>query len=136
MAATDDYNFKKFNYYIAGTFAEFLNDIQQHSYKKLTDTWWRTCYTELKGLIYNPDTDTKEIQKKILDMVLAEFPKTMLTDEQITALTSELSHVYKAYDNFVHPVHYCGDRDCDWDCGVLSCGCIDCCRGRCGMRDW
>lgn len=29
--------------------------------------------------------------------------------------------------------HYCGDWMCVGDCGVLVCGCIDVCRGRCGM---
>jgi hypothetical protein len=24
--------------------------------------------------------------------------------------------------------HYCGDEDCDEDCGILWCGCIDVCR--------
>ncbi len=33
-------------------------------------------------------------------------------------------------------VHFCGDRSCEWDCGTLDCGCIDQCRGRCGLRDW
>jgi hypothetical protein len=32
--------------------------------------------------------------------------------------------------------HYCGDCDCHGDCGVLSCGCIDVCRGRCGRDDY
>lgn len=27
--------------------------------------------------------------------------------------------------------HYCYDSECNWDCGTLSCGCIDICRGRC-----
>ena len=27
---------------------------------------------------------------------------------------------------------YCGDKSCDGNCGVLSCGCIDCCR--CGEK--
>ncbi len=27
-------------------------------------------------------------------------------------------------------VHYCNDVDCIGDCGVLICGCIDCCRCR------
>ncbi len=31
-------------------------------------------------------------------------------------------------------VHYCGDADCDGDCGALSCGCWDTCRNRCGKR--
>lgn len=26
------------------------------------------------------------------------------------------------------PVHYCGEKDCEGDCGVLVCGCIDICR--------
>jgi hypothetical protein len=26
------------------------------------------------------------------------------------------------------PIHYCNDRLCNWDCGVLRCGCIDICR--------
>ena len=30
--------------------------------------------------------------------------------------------------------HYCGDSQCKWDCGELRCGCIDMCRGRCGMH--
>lgn len=32
--------------------------------------------------------------------------------------------------------HYCGDEDCRGDCGVLVCGCIDVCRGRCGSGGW
>jgi hypothetical protein len=27
--------------------------------------------------------------------------------------------------------HYCGDEDCNGDCGALSCGCWDTCRGYC-----
>jgi len=30
----------------------------------------------------------------------------------------------------------CGDSRCEGDCGVLDCGCIDVCRGRCGNGDW
>jgi len=31
---------------------------------------------------------------------------------------------------------YCRDVDCPGGCGTLSCGCIDICRGRCGLRDY
>ena len=31
-------------------------------------------------------------------------------------------------------IHYCNDYFCNWDCGILDCGCIDMCRGRCGCR--
>jgi hypothetical protein len=30
----------------------------------------------------------------------------------------------------------CGDKECDGSCGTLDCGCIDVCRGRCGLRSW
>ena len=30
--------------------------------------------------------------------------------------------------------HFCGDWICDGRCGVLWCGCIDVCRGRCGVN--
>ena len=33
-------------------------------------------------------------------------------------------------------VHYCDDIWCQGGCGTLDCGCIDVCRGRCGMRDY
>ncbi len=29
----------------------------------------------------------------------------------------------------------CNLITCQKDCGILSCGCIDICRGRCGMRN-
>lgn len=129
MTSTNDYDFKKFNYYIVGTFAEVLNEIEQHSYEKLTDDWWKACHAEVKTLIQPPDVETEDIQQKILDKVLAEFPKDMMTAEQITMLKKILDSSYKAYYNTIHPVHYCGDWKCDWDCGVQSCGgCIDTCR--------
>jgi hypothetical protein len=34
----------------------------------------------------------------------------------------------------VSRAHYCGNPECEGDCGQLSCGCIDMCRGRCGWR--
>ncbi len=30
----------------------------------------------------------------------------------------------------------CKDGGACYECGVLDCGCIDVCRGRCGMRRW
>ena len=29
-------------------------------------------------------------------------------------------------------LHYCNNYFCSGDCGLLACGCIDICRGRCG----
>ena len=30
--------------------------------------------------------------------------------------------------NYTPRICYCGDKECDFDCGVLDCGCIDICR--------
>jgi hypothetical protein len=45
---------------------------------------------------------------------------------------------YEKMDSNIKPcsckkkyIHYCGDENCGWDCGVLSCGCIDVCRKAC-----
>lgn len=44
---------------------------------------------------------------------------------------------YEEYDyQPIEKIHYCGDLECEWDCGVLVCGCIDQCRGRCGSREY
>jgi hypothetical protein len=29
-------------------------------------------------------------------------------------------------------IHHCGEAFCDGSCGIMSCGCIDVCRGACG----
>jgi hypothetical protein len=34
------------------------------------------------------------------------------------------------------PVHHCGENTCEEDCGELWCGCIDICRGSCGLKEW
>lgn len=35
----------------------------------------------------------------------------------------------------IRTAHHCGDWMCPGDCGVLWCGCIDQCRGRCGISN-
>ena len=56
---------------------------------------------------------------------------------RLVILTSELAAepVELVEEPVKVDVHYCGDADCMYDCGVLSCGCIDQCRGRCGNRE-
>ena len=42
------------------------------------------------------------------------------------------------WEKCVSFVSYCTCKEggACYECGVLSCGCIDMCRGRCGMRRW
>lgn len=56
-------------------------------------------------------------------------PLTSFEDKEIIVPLYE-DYPYKP----ITKVHYCGDKDCEYDCGVLVCGCIDQCRGRCGLN--
>jgi hypothetical protein len=38
------------------------------------------------------------------------------------------------HNYYINPVCHCYDRECDGDCGTLSCGCIDVCR--CSAYGW
>ena len=134
---TSEDKFKQFNYYIVAAFSEFLNDIEQHSYEKLTDNWWQTCHKEIESIIMDSDVMPTDIKNILVDKVINEFATNFLTQDQTKALKDLIYKPFEAYYIKYHRVHYCDDIDCQWDCGVLDCGCIDLCRGRCGFnRDY
>jgi hypothetical protein len=62
----------------------------------------------------------------------AEIEETFDTHYLPTFEEYDLAPTYELTEN--KTVHYCGDSDCEWDCGVLYCGCIDICRNRCGLH--
>ncbi len=65
-----------------------------------------------------------QIKTKTDDIITAE------KDAQLEA------SITKGWAAFIaeRPVHYCGDAECDGECGVQPCGvCIDCCR--CWQRE-
>lgn len=152
---SENNKFHYFNYYIVTAFSEFLNDIKQYSYKKLTDSWWQSCYIEIESIIMNPHiiptkinymptnikympTEIKytptEIKYMLIEKVLNEFSNNFLTSEQTEALNVFISLPYKSYYAKYHSIHHCDNIDCEGDCGVLLCGCIDICRSRCGFN--
>lgn len=89
--------FTHFNYKVVATFSEYLNDVEQHSYDELTDDWWLSLFSELDVIDNVTDCDTSEIQKNILNCVLAKFPKSFLTDEQIVELKNNLNEAYNEF---------------------------------------
>lgn len=52
--------------------------------------------------------------------------------EALTELEREAVETQRA--ELLGRAHFCGMIECEGDCGTLSCGCIDMCRGRCGWR--
>lgn len=121
--------FRWFNYNITSMFCEYLNDVEKHSYDKLTDAWWLALFREL-DIISKLEDDSKEIRQQIIEKVLAEFDAGFLTKEQTEELSKNLSACYEGFIAVVvGPIHYCRIPGCDGDCGIQPCGvCIDCCR--------
>lgn len=72
--------------------------------------------------------------------IFAEEPTTIEMKEIITPPATpikefDFEHLLNYDDLLDSKAHYCGDWICPGDCGVLWCGCIDQCRGRCGLND-
>ena len=118
-----------FHYYVVATFAEYLNNIQQHSYQTLNDVEWEACTNEFIPILNDEKRELGDTPKNIFDKVMAKFHKDFLTEDQNKEL---LSHVERACQDYIDrhtPTCYCRDRSCDGDCGIQACGmCIDCCR--------
>jgi hypothetical protein len=115
-----------FNYYIVGSVVEFINNVEQHSYEKLTENWWINCFKTVTQ--YN-NIPTEVVKLMLVNRVLNVFPKLYKNDLYMNDLYEQISH---AYDNFLDACemkHNCGLKECDGECGVQPCGvCIDCCR--------
>jgi hypothetical protein len=118
-----------FQFHIVSTFSEFLNDIEKNSYMKLDDAWWNTCAKEFIPIILDETQKLEDTQKKLFEKVMSEFPKKFLTETQANELLEQVGMAIQAYIDRFKPVCYCRDPNCDFDCGVQSCGsCIDVCR--------
>ena len=122
-------DYDHFRYHIIATFAHFLNNIKQYSYKKLNNNWWKICAKEFVPILDDKGQTLEDTQKKLFDRVMAEFPIDFLTEAQSNKLLSLLGIVCQNFIGRPTFTCYCGDRGCDGDCGVQSCGsCIDVCR--------
>lgn len=79
--------------------------------------------------------DEQTIEEEIVTPKIQRIPLDM--DDNIVMHEDHEDHEDREdHENYeLEYIHYCGDRDCEGDCGVLVCGCIDTCRNRCGLRD-
>jgi len=82
---------------------------------------------ELDDSINEPIT-TPEIQR--MSFNIQQLQSVSLTELNINN-SSELTN-----ESRTENIHYCENDECEGDCGVLVCGCIDMCRGRCGTRNY
>jgi hypothetical protein len=73
-------------------------------------------------------TDKKNAEEHIkasLKTMISDVTLTFNQDKTLDGLVKNGWATFMAES----PVHYCGDEECDGECGVQQCGvCIDCCR--------
>lgn len=121
-----------FQFHIVATFAEFLNDVEQHCYETLDDDeWWEECAKEFIPIIRDETHKLEDTQKKLFEKVMSKFPEKFLTEAQTNELLEQVGMAIQAYISQFNPICYCRDPNCDFECGVQSCGsCIDVCRCR------
>jgi len=127
---TETLSYKDFDFHIVATVAEYTNNVEQHSYLRLSDEWWQARYAEVVAVIDSPDVKLSEVTKMILDKILAEFPENFLTAEQTAELSEELYMAVSAFHTLRNLFECnCGSLLCPGDCGYQQCGmCIDTCR--------
>ena len=71
----------------------------------------------------NIKNDVKSIQS---ELITNEF---LLNGKcRVCNLEDRTCRCLRFSKNYTPRICYCGDKECDFDCGVLDCGCIDVCR--------
>jgi hypothetical protein len=122
-----------FQFHIVPTFAEYLNDVEHHSYETLDDgVWWEDCAKEFIPIMCDKEQKLEDTQKKLVEQVMSKFPENFLTEAQTKELSEQVGMAIQEFIDRHNPNCYCRDKSCDGDCGVMSCGvCIDCCRCHC-----
>ena len=121
-------DFKQFTFFVRGGAAEFLNDIKKGSYEVLDDTWWKQEHLKILNMIDERKLNNYGISAAFIKSLLAKIPADLLDKKQKKAFTEYIMQAYIRYNAVVKDTCYCDDALCAGDCGVLSCGCIDCCR--------
>ena len=125
---------KHFTFFVRGATAEFLNDIKQHSYDKLDDKLWEELHQTTLKMRDEDYKSFSDIVKNIYDSILAEFPETFLTSEKKKDFEKCIEDAFTKYNVETKSRCGCYDDTCFGECGVLTCGCIDVCRNRCGLN--
>jgi hypothetical protein len=97
LSAVDNHYFQ---YNIIATFAEYLNDVEQHSYEILDDgLWWEDCAREFIPIIRDETQKLEDTQKKLFEKVMSKFPEKFLTEAQTKELSEQLESACKDFIN-------------------------------------
>lgn len=88
--------------------------------------------TPVRNNIQTQNEDNNELDESINEPITTpEIQRMSFNIQQLESIPLTELNEYR-----IEYIHYCGNEDCEGDCGVLVCGCIDMCRGRCGTRNY
>jgi hypothetical protein len=121
-------NYEQFTFFVRSAAEEFLNDIKQGSYALLNNKWWKSEHEKILRMVDACQLNNYGISAKFIESLLAALPADLLDKKQTEAFTKYIMSAYVRYNGAVKKTCYCDDALCMGDCGVLNCGCIDCCR--------
>ncbi len=137
---TTEENYKHFNLFIRSGAAEFLNNVKQGSADVLDDAWWLAAHKSVMELTESGPWNNYGILDWLCEEIYKKLSVGLLNEEQKEEFKKYMTDAYARYNALVKRTCYCGDAMCGGDCGVLSCGCIDCCRCHCYRQgrhdDW
>ena len=87
---------------------------------------------KLQPLI-NSNLSVKKTESNILDL---KTNKWLLNGKcRVCNLEDRTCRCLRFAETTVEKICYCGNKECEFDCAVLVCGCIDICRRHLDYRD-
>jgi hypothetical protein len=129
-------DFQHFTFFVRSGAAEFLNNVKQGSADVLDDVWWLTAHRSIEVLTKRGPWNNYGILSWLCREIYNKLDPSMLGEKQKDAFREYMMRAYARYNAVIKKTCYCDDAMCMGDCGVLSCGCIDCCRCHCYRRSW
>ena len=111
----------------------FVNILKQNELKPISDA----IFEYLQSQKLQCELEMKRYNQPVVLRASEEFKK--LDHKKILlnpfGFHKKLEIQFEYLNNDNHVCH-CYEVWCEGSCGTLDCGCIDVCRGRCGMKDY
>lgn len=127
-------NFKKFKMRFVPKIKSFIDEIQPGASKKMDTIWFEYYYYMVH--LRNDGMSQNLVLNFMKEIILEQYPLNFIATDKLEKFNDVIETVYgytmwtlfPKFQNSKYKIHYCGNPDCNGDCGELACGCIDCCR--------
>jgi hypothetical protein len=106
----------------------YINAVKQNSCAAMNDDWWKKAHTQMLKTRKEHKFNNHWILHELNSSILTALPATLFDEEGKHIFVRHMFEIFIPYNAIVKDTCYCYDTLCLGDCGVLPCGCIDCCR--------